>query len=99
MFEIIFGTGERGEVPDLVKVLGDVKLPNDVGFDEMETRLAFEVLKITERTCDEIVDPRDGVTVLNEPVAKVGPDKPSRAGYKMMHRLILASFQRAKLMS
>ena len=58
----------------------DLQRVDDVGFDQLEPRLALEVAQVPKPAGLEVVDAEDAVAFGDQGVAQVGTDEPGAAG-------------------
>ena len=80
-FEVVDGTGGRGEMPNVIDGAIEEDKFGNVLLDEFEVGVATEMGDVVDATGDEVVDADDFVTAGEEEVAEVGAEEASGAGH------------------
>jgi hypothetical protein len=68
-----------------IELTPHVDVARNILLDESETRLLLQVSQVLAVARDEIVHPNNVMTVGEETVTKVGPEKAGGAGYENAH--------------
>ena len=80
-FEIINRAGGRGEMEDVIDLIGHEQILGHVLLDESVIFVPGEVLDVREVPGDEIVDRDHAMTFREQPVGQMRAEKPGAAGH------------------
>ena len=75
MRQVMLGTRQRGQMPDVVEVFVHVEWIGDVEFFKAEPGVAREVFKIARRARDEVVQTHHFVAIRQQTVTQMGADE------------------------